>query len=59
MKRFCESLRDRASEIIDFKKKKIKLLTNEQQKSCENAKLCNICKDIFEDKDVKEKNIER
>ena len=33
MKKFCESLREHAMETINFKKKKLKLLTNEQQKS--------------------------
>ena len=32
MKKCCESLREHAMEIINFKKKKMKLLTNEQQK---------------------------
>ena len=31
MKKFCESLREHAMEIINFKKKKMKLLTKEQQ----------------------------
>ena len=33
MKKFCESLREHAMEKINFEKKKLKLLTNEQQKS--------------------------
>ena len=33
MKKFCESLREHAMDTINFKKKKLKLLTNEQQKS--------------------------
>ena len=43
MKRFCE------------KKKKMKLLTKEQQELCENAKICYICKKVFENKCVKDK----
>ena len=35
MKRFCEFLRDHAMKIINFKKKKIKLLTKKQQESYE------------------------
>ena len=31
MKKFCESLREHAMKIINFKKKKMKLLTKEQQ----------------------------
>ena len=44
MKKFCEFLREHAMKIINFKKKKMKLLTTEQQKSYENAKICYICK---------------
>ena len=33
----------------------MKLLTNEQQKSYENAKTCYICKERFEDKYAKDK----
>ena len=42
---FCKSFREHAMEIINLKKKKIKLLTNEQQKSYEHAKMCFICKE--------------
>ena len=31
------------------------LLTNEQQKSYENAKICNTCKETFEHKHAKDK----
>ena len=41
--------------IINFKKNKIKLLTKEQQESYENAKICYICKEKFENKYVKDK----
>ena len=44
MKKFCESWRERATKIINFKKKKMKLLTEEQQEPYENAKICYICK---------------
>ena len=53
VKTFCESLKEIAMKIIDFKK--IKLLTNEQWKSYENTKKCYICKEKFEDKSVKDK----
>ena len=43
--KFCESLREHAMKIINFKKKKMKLLTKEQQESYENAKVCYICKE--------------
>ena len=42
-------------EIINFKKNKMTLLTNEEQKSDENAKSCYISKEKFEDKHVKDK----
>ena len=42
-------------QIINFKKKKIKLLTKEQQESHENADFCYICKEKFENKYVKDK----
>ena len=34
--------------IINFKNKKMKLLTKEQQKTYENAKICYTCKKKFE-----------
>ena len=52
---FCEFLRDGAMEIINFKKKKMKLLTKEQQESYENAKMCYICKVKFANKHLKDK----
>ena len=39
MKKFCESLREHVVDIINFDKKKMKLLIKEQQKSYENAKM--------------------
>ena len=57
MKKFCESLREHEMKIIDFKKKKMKLLTKEQQESYENAKICYICKEKFENKYFKDKKI--
>ena len=41
--------------IINFKKKKMKLLTKEQQESYENANICYICKEKFENKYLKNK----
>ena len=43
-KNFCVSLRQHALKIINFKKKKMKLLTNEKQKSYQNLKTSNTCK---------------
>ena len=55
MKTFFESLREHAIKKINFKKKKLKLLNKEQQKSYENAKICYICKEKFQNKYVKDK----
>ena len=55
MKKFCESLRERAMKIINFKKKKMKVLTKEHQEFYENAKICYICEQKFENKYVKDR----
>ena len=55
MKKFCEFIREHAMKIISFDKKKMKLLTKEQQESYENAKICYICKEKFENKYLKDK----
>ena len=55
MKNFCESLRKHTMKIITFKKKKIKLLTKEQQESHENEKICYICKEKLENEYFKDK----
>ena len=54
MKTFCEFLREHTMNAINFKQKKMKLLTKEQQESYENAKICYICKEKFENKYVKD-----
>ena len=46
-KKFCEYLREHTMSIINFKKKKIKLLTKEQLESYKNGKICYICKEKF------------
>ena len=57
MKTFCELLTEHAMKIINFKKRKMKILTKEQQKSYENGKICYISKEKFENKYSKENNI--
>ena len=57
MNKFCKCLKKHTRKKISFKKKKMKLLTNEQQESYENRKICHICKDKFEDKYTRIKNI--
>ena len=54
MKKFCELLRKHAMKIINFKKRKIKLLTIEQPESYANAK---ICKQIHKNLKTNTKNI--
>ena len=55
MKKFCEFLREHAVKIINFKKKKMILLLKQQQESHENAKICYICKEKFENNYLKGK----
>ena len=55
MKTFCEFIREHAMKIINFKKKKTKLLTKEKQESYKNAKICYICKETFKNKYLKDK----
>ena len=50
IKKFCEFVREHAMKIINFEKKKMKLLTEEQKESYENAKICYIFKENFENK---------
>ena len=44
LKRFSESLREHAMNIINFKKKKKIPLPNEQQELYQKTKICYICK---------------
>ena len=53
-KRFCELFREHTMQIINFKKKNIKLL-NEWQESLENAKIFYICKGKLEGEYAKDK----
>ena len=55
VKKFCESLREHAMNVMNFKKKKVKLLTKEQKESCENAKICYIRQEKFENKNMRDK----
>ena len=54
MNKFCEFLKEYALKIINFKNRKMKLLTKEQE-SYENAKICYICKEKIENKYLKDK----
>ena len=55
MKKFCEFLRKHAMKIINFKNKKMKLLTKEHQESYENAKICYICNENIKNKCLENK----
>ena len=55
MKKLCESLREHEMKILNFKMKKMKSLTKEQQESYEYTKICYICKEKIENKYVKDK----
>ena len=54
MKKFCEFLREDAMKIIVFEKN-MKLLTEEQKESYENATNFYICKEKLEKKYLKDK----
>ena len=43
MKIFCEDLKDQAMEIINYEKKKMIPLTDEEKKIHENQNICHIC----------------
>ena len=45
---FCESSREHARDVTNFKIKKMKLLTNKQQKSYQNVKILYVCQERFE-----------
>ena len=48
MKTFCALVREHTKYIIDFEKKKLLMLTKEELKSHQDAKVCYICgKRIF------------
>ena len=47
METFCGFLREQARKVINFKDKKIKFLSKEQNELYENAKICYICKETF------------
>ena len=45
MKKFRESLREHAGNIISFEKKKMLLLTKEELKLHQDAKVCFVCRE--------------
>ena len=55
MKKLYKSLTEHTRKIINFKKKKMKLLTNEQENLYQNSKYFYICEEKFGNKYVKDK----
>ena len=47
MKIFCEGLKDQAMKIINYEKKEMIPLTNEEIESYENREICHICEKEF------------
>ena len=55
MKMFCKDLKDQAKKIINYEKKEMIPLRDEEKESYENQKICHICKKEFcTDKNNKE-----
>ena len=55
-KRYVRNSRAHTIEIINSKYKEMKQLPKEQQGSCENVKICFICKEKLGNKFLKDKN---
>ena len=47
MERFCKNLKEHATRIINYEKKEMIPLTNEENKSYKKQKICYICKKEF------------
>ena len=47
MKIFCKDLKDQAMKIINYEKKEMIPLTDEEKESYENQKICHICEKEF------------
>ena len=56
MERFCKDLREHATRIINYEKKEMILLTDEENKSYKKQKISYICKKEFST-DKKDKNV--
>ena len=54
MKKFCKDLRNQATKIINYEKKKIIPLTPEEKINYNNQKVCYICKEEFDTIDTAE-----
>ena len=47
MERFCKDLKEHATKIINYEKKKMTPLNNKENKPYEKQKVCYICKKEF------------
>ena len=47
MKLFCDDLKDQAMKIIDYEKKEMIPVTDEEKESYENQEICHICEKEF------------
>ena len=47
MERFCKDLKEHATKTIDYRKKEMKPLTDEENKSYKKQNICYICKKRF------------
>ena len=55
MKMFCKDLKEQAMKIINYEKKEMIPLTDEEKEVYENSEVCYICEKIFcTDEDNKE-----
>ena len=53
MKKFCKDLKEHATRIINYKKKKIIILTKEEKLNYNDQQICYICKKEFDKSDKK------
>ena len=53
MKKFCKNLKEHATKIINYEKKKIIPLTRKEEKNYNTQKVCYICKKEFDTNDKK------
>ena len=56
MKKFCQSLREHATKIINYEKKKMIPLTKKEEKKHNKQKVCYICKKEFDPDDSNKKH---
>ena len=57
MKMFSKDLKDQATKIIDYEKKEMISLIDEEKESHENQKMCYICEQEFCTDEIIKKNL--